>query len=111
MVASSRSNRSGDDWVARSRAWVDPMRHLYPVRIEGGRRREVYDRMRAAGIGVQVNYIPAYWHPAFEDLGYRRGMCPVAEDACSRTLALPFFPQLEREDQERVVEGLRAAIS
>ena len=53
--------------------------HLYPVRVLDGRRREVYDRMRAAGIGVQVNYIPVYWHPVFEDLGYRRGMCPVAE--------------------------------
>ena len=33
--------------------------------------------MRAAGIGVQVQLHPGYWHPAFADLGYRRGMCPV----------------------------------
>jgi dTDP-4-amino-4,6-dideoxygalactose transaminase len=37
-------------------------------------------------------------------------MCPVAEDACSRTLALPFFPQLEAADQERVVAALREAL-
>jgi dTDP-4-amino-4,6-dideoxygalactose transaminase len=35
----------------------------------------------------------------------------VAEDASRRTLALPFFPHLEREDQERVVDALRAALS
>ena len=89
------------------RAGVEPMRHLYPVRIQDGRRREVYDRMRSAGIGVQVNYIPAYWHPAFEDLGYRRGMCPVAEAFYAEELSLPLFVDLSDADQERVVEALR----
>jgi len=88
------------------RAGVEPMRHLYPVRIQDGRRREVYDRMRSAGIGVQVNYIPAYWHPAFEDLGYRRGMCPVAEAFYAEELSLPLFVELSDADQERVVEAL-----
>jgi perosamine synthetase len=45
-----------------------------------------------------------------EQYGFREGMFPVAEDACSRTLALPFFVQLEAEDQERVVQVLRAAL-
>ena len=58
---------------------VDPAWHLYPLRVLDGRRREVFERMRAAGIGVQVNYLPVYWHPVFADLGYRRGMCPNAE--------------------------------
>ena len=57
---------------------VDPMWHLYPLRVLDGRRREVFERMRTDGIGVQVNYLPVYWHPMFEDLGYRRGMCPNA---------------------------------
>jgi len=89
------------------RAGVEPMRHLYPVRIRDGRRREVYDRMRAAGIGVQVNYIPAYWHPVFEDLGYRRGMCPVAEAFYAEELSLPLFVDLSDANQDRVVETLR----
>ena len=89
------------------RSGVEPMRHLYPVRIRDGRRREVYDRMRAAGIGVQVNYIPAYWHPVFEDLGYRRGMCPVAEAFYAEELSLPLFVDLSDANQDRVVETLR----
>ena len=88
------------------REGVDPMRHLYPVRILDGRRREVYDRMRAAGIGVQVNYIPVHWHPVFEDLGYRRGMCPVAERFYAEELSLPLFVDLTDDDQDRVVEVL-----
>jgi len=89
------------------RAWVDPVRHLYPVRVRGGRRREVYDRMRTAGIGVQVNYLPVYRHPVFEDLGYRRGMCPVAEGFYAEQLSLPLFVDLSDADQDRVVETLR----
>ncbi|MET0491760.1 MAG: aminotransferase class I/II-fold pyridoxal phosphate-dependent enzyme [Actinoplanes sp.] len=92
------------------RTGIDPMRHLYPVRVLDGRRREVFDRMRAAGIGVQVNYIPAYWHPAFEDLGYRRGMCPVAERFYAEQLSLPFFVDLTDADQDRVVETLRTIL-
>jgi dTDP-4-amino-4,6-dideoxygalactose transaminase len=43
--------------------------------------------------------------------GFREGMCPVAEDVASRTFALPFFTQIDRADQERVGETLRAAIA
>ncbi len=92
------------------RPWVEPLRHLYPVRVLAGRRREVYDRMRAAGIGVQVNYLPAYWHPAFADLGYRRGMCPVAEAFYAEQLSLPLFVGLSDADQDRVVDTLRAIL-
>jgi dTDP-4-amino-4,6-dideoxygalactose transaminase len=86
---------------------VDPMRHLYPVRVLDGRRREVYDRLRAEGILVQVNYIPVYWHPMFSDLGYQRGMCPVAEAFYAEELSLPLFYDLTDADQDRVVEALR----
>jgi dTDP-4-amino-4,6-dideoxygalactose transaminase len=90
-----------------TRDYVDPMRHLYPVRILGGRRREVFERLRSAGIGVQVNYIPAYWHPVYEDLGYRRGMCPNAEAFYAEEISLPLFYDLTDADQDRVVETLR----
>jgi dTDP-4-amino-4,6-dideoxygalactose transaminase len=93
------------------REWVDPIWHFYPVRVLDGRRREVYDRMRTQGIGVQVNYIPVHWHPVFEDLGYRRGMCPVAERFYAEELSLPLFPDLTDADQDRVVDGLRRILA
>jgi perosamine synthetase len=89
------------------RPWVDPVWHLYPVRVLDGRRREVYERMRSAGVGVQVNYLPVYRHPVFEDLGYRRGACPTAEAFYAEQLSLPLYPDLHDTDQERVVEALR----
>ncbi|MGC4869533.1 DegT/DnrJ/EryC1/StrS family aminotransferase [Micromonospora sp. DT53] len=92
------------------RSWADPAWHLYPIRVLDGRRREVYDRMRAAGIGVQVNYLPVHWHPAFADLGYRRGSCPVAESFYSQQLSLPLYPGLSDADQDRVIDALTAAV-
>lgn len=92
------------------RPGVDPAWHLYPVRILDGRRREVFERMRASGIGVQVNYLPVYWHPVYARLGYRRGMCPNAEQFYSQQLSLPMFPNLTNSQVDQVVTSLGAAL-
>lgn len=88
-----------------------PAWHLYPLRVPAERRRAIFDSLREQGIGVQVNYIPAYWHPVFEDLGYQRGMCPVAEDYYRREISLPMFPALTDSDVERVIEATRVAVA
>jgi dTDP-4-amino-4,6-dideoxygalactose transaminase len=66
--------------------------------------------MRAAGIGVQVNYLPVYWHPVFEDLGYRRGLCPNAERYYAEEISLPLFVDLADAEQDRVIDALRRVI-
>ncbi|MBW9209516.1 DegT/DnrJ/EryC1/StrS family aminotransferase [Mumia sp. zg.B21] len=90
---------------------VAPAWHLYPIRILDGRRREAFERMREAGIGVQVNYIPAYWHPVFADMGYRRGTCPRAEAFYAEELSLPLYPSLTDGDVDRVIETLVGIIA
>ncbi|MFI9449463.1 DegT/DnrJ/EryC1/StrS family aminotransferase [Amycolatopsis sp. NPDC052450] len=89
------------------REGADPVWHLYPLRVLEGRRRAMFDHLRGKGIGVQVNYIPAYWHPVFEDLGYRRGMCPNAELYYSQELSLPLFPALTDADVDRVIDEVQ----
>ena len=68
---------------------------------------EVLAKLRAQGIGT-AEYVPCVHLQPFmrERYGFREGMFPVAEDACSRTVALPFFTQIDPEDQERVVGAL-----
>lgn len=80
--------------------------HLFPIRILDGRRREVFEGLQAADIHPQVHYLPVHLHPLFEDLGYRRGMCPVAESAYEELLSLPLFPTLTEANQDRVIERL-----
>ncbi len=93
------------------REYVDPMWHLFPVRIADGQRRRVFEFLRESGVLVQVNYIPVYWHPYFEDLGYKRGMCPVAEAYYAEEISLPMFADLSNSDQDRVIELVRKAVS
>jgi dTDP-4-amino-4,6-dideoxygalactose transaminase len=85
---------------------------VYVVALPRGVDRDrVMSELRAQGIGT-ADYVPCVHLQPYmrEAYGFGEGMCPVAEDVASRTLALPFFPQLEAEDQERVVEALRAAL-
>jgi perosamine synthetase len=85
---------------------------VYVVVVPRGADRDrVMQELRAQGIGT-ADYVPCVHLQPYmrEAYGFSEGTCPVAEDIASRTLALPFFPLLEAEDQERVVEALRAAL-
>ncbi len=89
------------------REGADPMWHLYPLRIRDGRRRALYDHLRANDVGVQVNYLPVYRHPVYADLGYQPGMCPVAEEYYAQEISLPLFPGLADTDVDRVIALIR----
>lgn len=93
-----------------TRPGADPTWHLYSLRIRDGRRRALFDHLRAAGIGVQVNYIPVYWHPLYADRGYRRGMCPVAEEYYEQEISLPLFPGLTDGEVDRVIDLVRGFV-
>jgi dTDP-4-amino-4,6-dideoxygalactose transaminase len=92
------------------RSGADPMWHLFPIRVGADRRREIFEGLRSRGIMVQVNYIPVYWHPIFADLGYRRGMCPVAERYYREEISLPMFAGLSAVDQDRVIDAVREVV-
>jgi dTDP-4-amino-4,6-dideoxygalactose transaminase len=92
------------------REGADPMWHLYPLRIRDGRRRALFEHLRENGIGVQVNYLPVYRHPVYADLGYQRGMCPVAEDYYAQEISLPMFADLTDPDVDRVIDLIRGFV-
>jgi perosamine synthetase len=75
-------------------------------------RDRVMDELRGRGVAT-AEYVPCVHLQPYmrERYGFSEGMCPAAEDAASRTMALPFFTGIEPEDQERVVEVLSAAVS
>ena len=92
------------------RPGVDPLWHLYPIRVPHERRRHIFDALRERGIGVQVNYIPVYWHPYFADLGYQRGMCPVAEQFYREEISLPMSAALTDSELDQVIETVRDVV-
>ena len=83
--------------------------HLYVVRVP--RRNQVYGRLREAGIGANVHYIPVHFHPYYrQHFGTSEGLCPVAEAAFAEILSLPLYPSLAEEEQDRVIASLLAAV-
>jgi perosamine synthetase len=85
---------------------------VYVVAVEQGRDRDaVMERLRESGVQT-AEYIPCVHLQPYmrERYGFGEGLCPVAEDITSRTLALPFYAGIEADDQERVAEVLAAAL-
>jgi UDP-4-amino-4,6-dideoxy-N-acetyl-beta-L-altrosamine transaminase len=92
---------------------IMPGWHLYVVRVAGDpeRRRPFFERLRSLGLGVQVHYIPVYWHPYYRGLGFARGACPAAEDFYSRAVSLPIFPRMQDDDIDTVIGAVHRAVA
>jgi len=80
----------------------DSSRHLYVVLVEN--RKNVFNWLTTeTNVGVNVHYIPVYFHPYYRKLGYVRGLCPVAEEYYSRAISIPMHPKLSDEEIEYVI--------
>ncbi|MDR1272511.1 MAG: UDP-4-amino-4,6-dideoxy-N-acetyl-beta-L-altrosamine transaminase [Clostridiales Family XIII bacterium] len=91
-----------------SPSWSEPVRHLYTIRLDDkSRRREVFDALKAKGIGVNVHYKPVYLMPYYRNLGYAAGLCPNAEDAYERMVTLPLHAGMADEQVEYVAGAVR----
>ena len=79
--------------------------HLYPVRVDTSiDRAEVFNALRAEGLGVNVHYIPVHLHPYYRSrFGYRGGEFPIAETASGRLISLPMFHGMTDEDVDDVI--------
>lgn len=84
--------------------------HLFPARFDPLVRENIFSGLRKAGIGVQVNYIPAYWHPVFQDKGFRKGMFPVSDLFYSQEISLPMYSELKDDEIDFVIRTVKALI-
>lgn len=76
--------------------------HLYVIQVEN--RKNVFDNLRAAGIGVNVHYIPVYKHPYYQKNGYAGIECKNAEMLYNHIISLPLYPGLTMKEQDYVIE-------
>lgn len=76
--------------------------HLYVIQVEN--RLEVFNKLRTAGIGVNVHYIPVYKHPYYQKNGYADVKCPNAEEYYEHCISLPLYPKLTVKEQDYVIE-------
>ena len=92
----------------------DSCRHLYILRLDLEKlrcsRREFFDALSAEGIQPQVHYVPVYWFPYYKHLGYKKGLCPVAEDIYKGIMSIPLFPKMSDQDVEDVINAVKKLV-
>ena len=88
----------------------DTTRHLYILRIVPEKltidRRQFFDALAAENVCCNVHYIPTYYFPYYEKMGYQRGLCPNAEKLYKEIISLPLYYAMTDEDVESVIEAV-----
>lgn len=88
--------------------------HLYVLQLDTDKirpdRRVIFDELRIHNIGVNVHYIPVYYHPYYQKLGYKKGLCPNAEKLYDRIITLPLFPKMSKEDIMYVIKIVKELV-
>jgi len=78
--------------------------HLFCIRVKD--RKNIFQKLRENGLGVNVHYIPVYYQPYYEGLGYKRGICPNAEKYYDETITLPLYPKMKDQDVDFVISNV-----
>jgi perosamine synthetase len=109
MYDKAFSDIDGLDFI-KEKEGFDSSRHLYVILVEN--RKNVFNRlMTEANIGVNVHYIPVYFHPYYRQLVYERGLCPIAEEYYSRSISIPMFPKLTNDEVEYVIGSIEKVVA
>jgi len=88
--------------------------HLYPIQIQTDKvkntRKEIFEALWKNDIGVNVHYIPVHTQPYYENMGFRKGDFPNAENYYESTISIPMFQGLTIEMQDKVVNVLKKVL-
>lgn len=88
--------------------------HLYVIRLEldkiGKSHRQVFEDLREQGIGVNLHYIPVHTQPYYQDMGFKQGDYPQAEQYYREAISLPMFQGLTNEQQDYVIQALSTVL-
>lgn len=89
----------------------DSAKHLYIIRLNlkkmSIKRNEMMQLLGAYNIGTQVHYMPVYYHPYYQKLGYQKGICPNAEALFEDIISIPLFYAMTDEEVDYVIETIR----
>lgn len=88
----------------------DTCRHLYIIRLNFDKltcsRRQFFDAMSAENVQCQVHYIPVYWFPYYQNLGFKKGLCPNAEEIYKSAMSIPLYPKMTDRDIEDTIHAV-----
>lgn len=89
-------------------------RHLYVIRLDLASikltHRQVFERLRECGVGVNLHYIPIHMQPYYQEFGFKIGDYPEAERYYAEAISLPLYPGLTSAEQDKVIQAVQEAI-
>lgn len=101
--------------VQKEIAQSDTVRHLYLLQLKLEMltvgRKEIYEALEAENVGCNVHYIPVYYFPYYQRLGYRKGICPNAERLYERLITIPLYYGMQDEDVEKVISAVKKVLT
>ena len=80
------------------------------MRVPEAQHKDVFEKMRSAGLGVNLHYIPVHLQPYYAQFGFSPGDFPNSEAYYRSAISIPLFPTLAEADQDRVVTTLTEAL-
>ena len=93
----------------------DTTRHLYILRIKPEMlsidRKHFFDALAAENVCCNVHYIPTYYFPYYEKLGYKKGLCPKAEKLYEEMISLPLYFAMTDEDVADVIAAVKKIVA
>ena len=101
-------------FVQKETEGCDPTRHLYILRIVPEKlkisRKEFFEALGAENIICNVHYIPTYYFPYYEKLGYKRGICPNAEKLYDEMITIPLYSGMTDDDARDVITAVKKIV-
>ena len=93
----------------------DTTRHLYIIQLKLDKlnctRRQFFDAMAAENVQCQVHYVPVYWFPFYQHKGYKKGLCPKAEEMYKGIMSIPLYPALTDQDVDDVIHAVTKIVN
>ena len=73
-------------------------------------RKEIFDALWEENVCGNVHYIPVYYFPYYQKLGYRKGLCPKAEALYERIITIPLYPAMSDADVDSVIVAVKKVV-
>lgn len=111
----NRIAKKYDDFFEEHKHFVEPLKchydsayHIYIIKLNlknlNLTRDEIFKKLKESGIGVNVHYMPIYLHSYYQNLNYKKGLCPNAEEIYNQIITLPIFPLLKDEEVDYICQ-------
>jgi UDP-4-amino-4,6-dideoxy-N-acetyl-beta-L-altrosamine transaminase len=113
VIADSYYELLNEEWLELP--WQNPDTysglHLFIIRVKknthGITHLQLFEKLRIAGILVNLHYIPIYRHPYYEKIGFRKSEYPQAEAYYSEAISIPMFASMTKKEQQFIVDIIK----